>query len=241
MVAYAEARTLDTGREALNYTARRSVRRRTIGIYVEPDRSVSVLIPASASLEHVEAVLRRRLNWVRRQQRALESLPPAPLPRQWISGETHRYLGRQYRLKVCSGCQRSVRMSGAHFVVTLPNGNVTATTKRLMTDWYRSHAVTLLGARVERVLAATSWLEVDPPPITIRKLKQRWGSTTKSGRVTFNIDLVQLPLPCIDYVVAHELVHLKIPDHSPAFWRMLGRVMPDWRRWRDRLSRAEVT
>ena len=76
-------------------------------------------------------------------------------------------------------------------------------------------------------------------PIVIRALRQRWGSTTKAGRVYFNVDLVKLPLPCIDYVVAHELVHLMIPNHSPAFWRMLGRVMPDWQRWRDRLKRVE--
>lgn len=63
----------------------------------------------------------------------------------------------------------------------------------------------------------------------------------EGGGVTFNLDLVQLPLPCIDYVVAHELVHIKIPNHSRAFWRTLDRVMPDWRKWRNRLSRAEVT
>jgi hypothetical protein len=109
-----------------------------------------------------------------------------------------------------------------------------------MEDWYRSHAKPLLAERVSRALAATTWLDIERPPIAIRALKQRWGSTTKAGRITFNLELVKLPLPCIDYVVAHELVHVRIPNHSPAFWRMLARVMPDWKRWRDRLQRVEV-
>jgi hypothetical protein len=97
----------------------------------------------------------------------------------------------------------------------------------------------LLHERAKAVIASTSWLDANVPPITIRSMQKRWGSTSRSGRITFNIDLVKLPLSCIDYVVAHELVHLKIPNHSPAYWRMLSRVMPDWRRWQDRLWKVE--
>jgi predicted metal-dependent hydrolase len=78
------------------------------------------------------------------------------------------------------------------------------------------------------------------PPIAIKALTHRWGSTTRAGRITFNVDVVKLPPACLDYVIAHELVHLRIPNHSPAYWRMLGRVMPDWEMWRERLGRVEV-
>jgi predicted metal-dependent hydrolase len=237
MSAAVEIHTLNTGREFLAYTVRRSHRRRTVAIHVEPDQRVTVLIPAAASMQRVEDLLRRRLAWVRRRQRTFGALPPAPPPRQWIAGETHRYLGRQYRLKVCSGQPESVRMSGGYFVVTVADNSHRSSIQRLLTGWYREHAVVLLDERVRKALASTTWLEVDPPRISVRKLAQRWGSTTRTGHVTFNIELVQLPLPCIDYVVTHELVHLRIPDHSPAFWRMLGRIMPDWRKWQERLSR----
>jgi len=66
------------------------------------------------------------------------------------------------------------------------------------------------------------------------------GSTTAAGRVMFNIDLVKVPLGCVDYVVAHELAHLAIPNHGPAFWRMLTRCLPEWKKWRDRLGRVEI-
>lgn len=109
-----------------------------------------------------------------------------------------------------------------------------------MESWYREHANALLRRRAQLVLSSTTWLEFEMPSITIRTLRQRWGSTTRAGRISFNLDLVKMPLECIDYVVAHELVHVAIPHHKPAYWRMLGRVMPDWRRWRARLEQAEV-
>jgi predicted metal-dependent hydrolase len=135
--------------------------------------------------------------------------------------------------------ERSVRLAGGYFVVTLPNPANRAAVRPLVEDWYREHAKTLLNERVRRVIASTTWLDVPTPPIMIRVLRQRWGSTTRAGHILFNVDLVKLPLSCIDYVVAHELVHLAIPNHRPAFWRMLGRVMPDWKRWRERLVNVE--
>jgi len=235
-----ESRTLPIGEETLSYTLRRTGRRRTVGIFVEPNQQLVVLAPASADTARVEQMLRRRLPWIRRQRRALDALPPPPAPRLWVSGETHRYLGRQYRLRLVTGAERSVRLLGGYFVVTVPDTGNRAAVRRLMEAWYREHAKALLRERVRRVLGATTWLDVEIPPIAIRALSHRWGSTTQAGRVAFNVDLVKLPLPCIDYVVAHELVHLKIPNHRPAYWRMLGRVMPDWEKWRQRLRRVEI-
>ena len=152
-----------------------------------------------------------------------------------------RYLGRQYRLKLIVGPKRSVRLSGLYFTVTLPDPTNRRAVQRLVEDWYRNHARILVTERAGRLLKATTWLEVSNlPPITIRAMTHRWGSATKAGRITFNVDVVKLPSACLDYVIAHELVHLRIPNHSAAYWRMLGRVIPDWKKWRDRLWRVEL-
>ena len=235
-----EDRFLGANEDTLNYTLRRTRRQRSIGIIVEPDSRVVVLAPAAADLQRIEQIVRRRLPWIRRQRRSFEALPPPPLPRQWVAGETHRYLGRQYRLKLLTGRECSVRLSGSYFVVTLPTPTNRTMVRRLVDAWYRDHANALLVDRVRRVLASTTWLDSQIPPITIRALRLRWGSTSRAGRISLNVDLVKLPLPCIDYVVAHELVHLAVPSHRRSFWRMLARVMPDWKRWRDRLARAEI-
>lgn len=228
------------GDECLEFTLERTTRRKTVGIFVAPDGTVSVLAPRAADDERVEHILRRRMSWIRRARRAAEALPPPPVPRQWVNGETHRYLGRQYRLNIVEGSDQSVKLLGAYFVVTVPDVCDRDNVGRLMREWYQSHAQTLLTGRVKSTIASTTWLDVDVPPITIRPMQKRWGSTTRKGRITLNVDLVKLSLSCIDYVVAHELVHLKIPNHSPAYWRMLSRVMPDWKRWQERLWRIEI-
>jgi predicted metal-dependent hydrolase len=224
----------------LRYEVRWTARRRTIGIAVEPDRRVVVMAPRSAAPDRVTALVTRRVRWIRRQWNRIDALPSPAIPRQWENGETHRYLGRQYRLKARKGDFEDVKLQGGYFVVTAADPKDARQIRTLMEGWYRERAAALLPARIEQAIAATSWLEVEPPSIRISVLKARWGSTSRAGRITFNVDLVKAPLPCVDYVVAHELVHLQIPNHSPAFWRMLSRVMPDWKKWRERLGRVEV-
>ncbi len=224
----------------LRYELQRTGRRRTVAITVEPDRRVVVLAPMAADPLRIEQIVRRRLPWIRRQRQTLERLPQPVGPRQWIAGETHRYLGRQYRLKPIRGPDRSVKLVSGHFVVTVPDPHDRRGIQRLMESWYRERAECVLSERVRRALASTTWLGVQEPPIAIRVMRQRWGSTTARGRIYFNIEAIKLPLGCLDYVVAHELVHLRIPNHGPAFWRMLARCQPDWRRWRERLGRVEI-
>lgn len=240
-VSGAEARTLPiAGQDSLHYSLRRTSRRRTVGIFVEPDGRLSVLAPETAPTERIEQILCRRLKWIRRQQREVEALPPPVLPRQWVNGETHRYLGRQYRLKLVQAEAESVKLVGRYFVVSLPDRADRLRVQHLMEAWYLNHAKALLADRVRRVMAATTWLVVRPRSVHVRPLRARWGSTTASGRISFNVDLGKLPLTCIDYVIAHELVHLMIPNHSPAFWRRLERVMPDWRNHQRRLAILEL-
>jgi predicted metal-dependent hydrolase len=158
-----------------------------------------------------------------------------------VNGETYRYLGRQYRLKLITGRNRSVKLVGAYIIVTLPDTSDRGMVRKLVEEWYRNRGQVVVAERANRLLKTTTWLEIPGlPPMTFKSLSHRWGSTTKAGRITFNTDVIKLPSGCLDYVIAHELVHLKIPNHSQAYWRMLGRVMPDWKRWRERLWRVEV-
>ncbi len=235
-----EHRSVWSGEELLSYTLRRTGRRRTVGIFVEPDMRITVLSPQGAHVDNVDRILRKRLPWIRRQRRAIEALPPPPTPRQWVNGETHRYLGRQYRLKLVLGRESKVRLLGAYICVTLPNLADSRVIQKLVEAWYRQRAQALILDRASRLLRATTWLEIaEVPPVVFRALSHRWASTT-AKRITFNPDVVKLSSGCLDYVIAHELAHLRIPNHSAAYWRMLGRVMPDWKTWRDRLAHAEV-
>ncbi len=232
---------IEVGGRRLEFSLRRSERRRTLEISVAPDRQVTVTAPASASAERIALAVRRRAGWVLRQQRAYEDLPPPPAPRQWVAGETHRYLGRQYRLKLIHGVRPSVRLCGAFFEVSVSQPDDRQLVQSAMELWYRQHAKSLLTSRVSSALGSTTWLKISQPPqVTVRAMRLRWGSTTQRGRVYFSADLVKEPLGCVDYIVMHELVHLRIPNHGPAFWLLLSRCMPDWERWKDRLATQEI-
>lgn len=235
-----EPRSIDVGGHPLAFHLRRS-NRRTMSISVEPDQRVVVTAPAAAPEEKVAAVVRLRAQWIRRQQLAFEAMPPPQQLRRWVAGETHRYLGRQYRLKIVTGEKPRVRLVGPFFVVTAADPNDSATIRAQMDRWYREHAKSILTEVVDRAVRRAHWLHLtSPPAVTVRRMWKRWGSTTPSGRVYFNVDLVKAPLGCIEYVVVHELVHLTCPNHGPAFWRMLGRCLPDWKRWKEGLERQEI-
>lgn len=233
-------RSIEVGGSLLKFHLRRS-NRRTVSISVDPEQRVLVTAPVHALEDRIAALVRRRAQWIRRQQQAFEDLPPPAPARQWIGGATHRYLGRQYRLRLIMAATSSVRLSGPYFLVTTPTPRIPDEIRIAMERWYRDHAKVLLVERVARALTSTSWLDALPVPgVSVRTMTRRWGSATRSNRVYFNLDLVKAPLGCIDYVVMHELVHLKVPHHGPAFWRLLFRCMPNWQYWRGRLSKQEI-
>lgn len=192
-------------------------------------------------MAQVEAILRRRWEWIRRRTREVKALPPPPHPREWVSGETHRYLGRQYRLRVIPGTPTNVRLAGRWFVVTVPSPRDAASVRRAMQRWYLAHAKGVFTRRMEVLVEQAALLRLsDPPPLTVRRLAKRWGSCSPQGRILLNVDAIKLPIGCIDYLILHELCHLRIPNHGRTFWRLLDACMPDWERWRRRLDEVEV-
>lgn len=236
-----QRQTVDIGGQPVTFDLRRSGKRRTLEISVGPNGGILVIAPISAANDRVWAAVRRRAPWIRRQLRAYEALPSPPPPRQWVAGETHLYLGRQYRLKLRKGSKSEVRLAGPFFEVSTPRPSDRFAVQRAMDRWYRKHAVAVLTDRVARIRASTSWLRAVPPPkVTVRKMHLRWGSATVRGGVYFSAELIKLPLGCIDYVVTHELAHLLIPNHGPQFWRLVSRCMPDWERWKSRLEMRVV-
>ena len=226
--------------EAIEYELRRSDRR-TLGITVTPAAEVQVTAPRDASRERVEQILRRRGEWIRRQLRETSALPPAAPPKQWVSGETHLYLGRQYRLSIRREHPDGVRLIGRYFQVGRGPAADPASVERLMSRWYVAHARATFDRRLALMVETTPRLELSaPPPLIVRTIRNRWGSCSPAGRILMNVEAVKLPVGCIDYVLMHELCHLRHPSHSRAFWRHLDRCMPGWERQRRRLDQAEV-
>ncbi len=210
--------------------------RRRLSISVHPDRRVTVLAPADCSLADVLARVQKRVAWITRQRAYFEQFHPLPHEKRYVSGETHLYLGRQYRLKIHSATAESVKLTGSYLHVATAHCPDALQVKRLLDDWYRNHAKGIFHTRLLQCLDAAPSLRMPPPAIIIRRMSGRWGSCTKAGNILLNLDLVKTPLYCIEYVIMHELCHLRIHNHSPGYYRLLSRCMPDWEKRKTRLD-----
>lgn len=210
--------------------------RKTLAITVQPDLRVQVRAPHGADAQAIERILRKRAAWILRQQRFFAQFLPRTPPRQYISGETHFYLGRQYRLRVREAETEEVKLLGGHLCVFLPSPQDTTRVRDLLQQWYRSHADARLLERFQMSLAVIAEWNVPAPRLQISPMRRRWGSYSPAGTLTLHPDLIRAPRACIDYVILHELCHTRYPHHKAEFYHLLTSLMPDWKTRKARLE-----
>jgi predicted metal-dependent hydrolase len=232
-----EVREIHFGTRRMPYRLYRSGRR-TLEIAVTAAGEVEVRAPNALPLRRVEERLRARSLWIRRRQLAREVAQPAVTPRSYQSGESHRYLGRQYRLTLASADRAEVRICSGRLCVSVPDPRDATLVRRALDLWLVGRAKVVLPERLSRLLLLPAFRELQPTAVRIQRMRQRWGSCASSGRVVLNTGLVRLPVSLIDYVLAHELCHLRARRHDHRFERLLARVMPDWRGRQRRLADA---
>ncbi len=210
--------------------------RKTLSIHVSPDLTVSVDAPHGTTVEKIRGKILKRAAWIKKSQREFELYLPKQPARRYINGESHRYLGRQYRLRAIKGAEDSVKCYRGYFHVTCKNKVTPENVKELLDQWYSNKADLVFSKRYEECCNTVKRIGVKPAPLTIRLLKTRWGSCTKSGKIVLNLELIKAPTECIDYVITHELCHLKEHNHSQKFWNLLGKVLPDYEKRKMRLN-----
>lgn len=215
--------------------------RKHLAISVLPDLRVEVVAPAGAALDAILPRVEKRAGWIARQLRFFEQYQPTQPGPSHVSGETHLYLGRQYRLKIAAGMAESIKLVGKFFRVVIRAPDDAGRARELLDGWYREHARRVFDQRLANCLeAATPLGLVEPPRIVVRRMAKRWGSCTRTGKVILNLDLVKVPVHCIDYVILHELCHLKVHNHGKEFYRLLARCLPDWESRKRRLEAVNL-
>lgn len=226
------------GRSTILFTVSH-VDRKTLAIHVYPDGSVSVDAPLNASDKAIEAKMHKRAAWICKQQRLFASYPPIIPARKYVSGEGFRYLGRQYRIKVLRGEKRSAKLHGAYLELTLRAEDSSEVAKTLMDRWLRDKALHLFSKLLQECTATCSRIKItDQPPMKLLRMKKRWGSCTTEGTIILNPELIAAPKDCIEYVILHELCHLREHNHSKHFYALLERVCPNWQTLRLKLNQT---
>lgn len=214
-------------------------RRKTLAIHVYPDGRVTVRAPHGSTPETIAAIVRKRAGWIAKQQQRFQSYaPPIVAPREYVSGESYRYGGRQYRLKVLDGTPSGIVLGRNDMFVTVRNKEPQHV-QRLLERWYRAQAHRVFHERLHICFQRVAYLGIAFPSLTIRRMKRRWGSCGRNGKIILNLRLIQAPVEYIDYVIIHELCHLKEHNHSKRYYALLSSALPDWRTWRQQLNTCE--
>lgn len=206
-------------------------------ISVSPNLDVLAKAPLACSMEMIHSKIKKKKAWIAKQIRYFEQFHPLPPDKCFISGETHYYLGRQYRLKIQkTESKQQVKLTGRFFNVYLVDLSDNQKAKQLMDYWYLTHAKEYFSSRIKKYSRHFENITFGESMLRCRKMKTRWGSCSPNGVITLNTSLVKTPTHCIDYVITHELCHLIFPNHTSSFYSLLERVLPDWKTRKKRLE-----
>ena len=216
-------------------------KRERLTISVHPDMRVTAAAPHGQQEEDIARRIRKRARWIAKQFDRLERFRALPTPQQFVSGATLWYLGRQYRLKVSRGEGEDAKLVGRFLWIAVSDKSDRARIKNLVDAWYRAHARAMFSRKIEAVSQRAGAFGVPGPSSwQVRRMRNRWGSCGQSGRLLLNIELIKAPISAIEYVIAHELCHLKELNHTPKFYRLLGGILPDWKARKEKLDRFVV-
>ena len=210
--------------------------RNSLKIAVHPDQRVIVNAPLTKSLPQVLEKVKKRAAWILKQRNYFKQFMPRLPEKSYVSGESFYYLGRQYRLRVLGGSLGAVKLIGRFFRVHAADKSNAKQVKYLLDKWYRQHAIEVFERRLTVCHESAKRYGIVRPSIKIRAMRKRWGSCNNSHHILLNTHLIKAPIRCIDYVIMHELSHLKYPSHSLHFYRLLSRLLPDWQSRKERLE-----
>ena len=208
--------------------------RKTLSICVNPDSSVCLRAPIDATLEQIQQKVHKRASWILKQKRFFESFGTSTTKRQYISGESHLYLGRQYMLRVKESNVNAVHYQNNIIEIECRHKKDAGI---LLQTWYRQRANVKFQEYAQPIIEQFSIYGVKPQSLSIKKMDKRWGYCTIDGHIKLNPRLICAPRCCIEYVITHELCHLIYRSHNKEFYALLTKEMPHWEKWKNKLER----
>jgi hypothetical protein len=213
--------------------------RKTLGIRVDPEGEVTVTAPLGTEQVIIDEKLLKKAAWIRRQRDFFLSFRPLTTERRYVSGETHLYLGKRYRLKVhrvAWDIDEGVKLERGYLHLRTMRPEDQAHSHHLMAKFYEVQAALHFPKLLDARLSAARRYYAGPVNLKIKWLAKRWGTCRRSGTITLNYELIRAPKECIEYVIVHELCHLAHFSHDKAFFKLLEREWPGWKKVKDRLE-----
>lgn len=207
----------------------RSKRRKTSEIIVD-ENEIVLRVPFDKPLSEIESIIRKKIRWVLEKQRRQKEKQREIVKPTFLPDSTLPHLGRNYILKIIVGSDKdSFEFDNNEFIAKIRTNNNEDENAKIVRSLYENWI--LKQCKVifeEKIKEFSKKIRVYPPKITIKNLKNRWGSLTKTGIIILNVNLIKVPEKIIDYIIIHELCHLIIQGHSHKFWFLLHKYVPDY-------------
>lgn len=204
---------------------------KNVNLNVKPDMTIEVTANDKVPLDFISDFVKSKGSWILKNVGEFKDVQPLKQSeREYVSGETFKYLGKQYRLRVQQSMKDEIVKYFRGFIYLYVKNTENVSRKaKLMDEWYREKAQMTFNESLEKVYPWVQKYGVKKPNVDVRIMKARWGSAlTEKNTILLNAELIKAPKYCIDYVVLHELIHFKYNDHSENFYQMLYSLMPDW-------------
>jgi len=223
--------------QTITYTVKRSLRARRVRLEIRPQTGLWVIVPRSYNIGQLSGLLESKVRWISRNLARFSHLQSLPAKKELSCGDTVPYLGRDLELvkRENQDSVDDVTLEGNMLAVSpvlFKNGILELALER----WYRTEAARLINERADKL---SSNMGISYKRIVIRGQKTRWGSCSRKKNLSFNWKLVMAPQPVLDYVIIHELTHLKEMNHSKRFWELVAQYCPEWRERKKWLKRHQ--
>jgi predicted metal-dependent hydrolase len=211
--------------------------RRSIGISVLPDSSVIVRAPYLTSMKKITRIITDKYGWVLKHRDNYRKLDNSSHNRAFTSGETHLFRGNRSILLIEKSGKQYVRFYENSIGLGTPMTDDSQSIKRLLYKGYKSEAIKLFPELLQKVISEHKNQMFKPAGLVIRTMKRRWGSCSNKGVITLSTELIKLSDLYIEYVIAHELCHLKHHNHGLQYYKLLSEVFPEWKNIRKELRK----
>jgi len=213
-----------------------SVLSKKVRIHVHPNSRVEVEAPHNHCPKKIEDAVRKRARWIVTQLAITRRIKEHTLPRAYVSGETHFYIGKRYQIKVIQSkeLQSEVKLKAGRIEIITRSTDLVSVRRRL-NNWYKAKSKNYFERRLELLSDKIPWVE-ETPSIKLITMKKQWGSCSPNGNIHLNPWLIRAPVDCIDYVITHELCHLREHNHSKKYYELLQRHYPNWKHVKAKLD-----
>lgn len=205
----------------IDYELKKSARK-TTSIYIERDGTITVLAPEPYDMAKVEQILDAKRSWIYRNLAEWEDLNRTRVEREFVNGEGFPYLGSNYRLQIVEDATSDLSLKNGYFTL---KRSALADAHAKFVDFYKSKAKNRIPKHVETYAVK---MGLEPAGIRVQDLKNRWASCSTDGTLNFHWRCMMAPLSSLEYIVVHELAHLKYRNHASEFWHTIEKVLPEY-------------